>query len=73
MSQLIGFSRRLLRPTEQGALTPLITRAAKPELNEQKLFVHDTDSGLSVIVLLLLLHPMLCQNPSLLPQLFTEL
>lgn len=71
MSQLIGFRWKRLCPTEQGALIPLITGAAKPELKEQKFFVHGTNSGLSVIVLLLLIHPMLCQSTSLLPQLFT--
>lgn len=48
MSQLIGFRRKLLCPTEQRALIPLITGAAKPELKEQKRFVHDSDSGLSL-------------------------
>lgn len=48
MSQLTGFRRKLLCPTEQGALIPLITGAAKPELKEQKFFVPDTASGLSM-------------------------
>lgn len=48
MSQLIVLRRKLLCPTEQGALIPLITGAAKPELKEQKFFVPDIDSGLSV-------------------------